>query len=170
MVAKLLSTHIGLQETVSATTRSPRPDEISGRDYYFLSSEEFDHKLRDGEFLEHERVFGNLYGTLKDEVERKLKQSSLLLELDTKGAFTIRNVFKENSVLIFVSVPSIEELKKRLESRKTEPLEIIERRLKKVAEEIEDSKRFDYVVLNDKMDKAYKELEAIINKERGQGF
>lgn len=166
MVAKLLDTYKDLEESVSATTRPPRKNEIEDKDYFFLNEEQFKQALREGKFLEYERVHGNLYGTLKSEVEGKLKKSDLILELDTKGAFTVKRIYGDRSVLVFITVPSIEELKNRLEARKTDSEVVIDRRIKQAENEIKQAKKFDYCVLNDKMDKAYRELESVVNKER----
>lgn len=163
---RLLKEYPDVEESVSATTRKPRPGEIEGKDYYFLSEEKFKRNLVEGKFLEHERVHGNLYATLTKEVEDKLKVSDVILELDIKGAFTVKKKFGDRSVLIFIYVPETEELRKRLIKRNTDSMEVIEKRVKQAKNEMEQAEKFDYRVLNDKIDRAYKKLVDIYLKER----
>jgi guanylate kinase len=162
----LLKDYPDLEESVSATTRKIRPGEIEGKDYYFLSEDEFKRNLLEGNFFEHERVHGNYYGTLKSEVEKKLAKNNVILELDIKGAFTIKKSFGDNSVLIFILTQNVDELRRRLINRKTDSMEVIEKRVKESENEISKADRFDYRILNDKIEKAYKELVTIYKKER----
>jgi guanylate kinase len=151
--------------SVSATTRPMRAGEVTGKDYFFLSNKEFEERIRSGDLVEWEEIYGNFYGTLKNEIQRALQQDYVMLfDVDVKGALSIQRHFPEDSVLIFIKPPSVEVLKKRLENRKTENLETLKRRLDRVSMELEQGSRFDFEVVNDELQKAIDEVYEIIQK------
>ena len=151
--------------SVSATTRSPRPGEINGVHYLFLTKEDFKKKIEAGEFLEWAEFSGNFYGTNKKFVEKKLEEGqNIILEIDVQGAFQVKNKL-ENAILIFIEPPCFEELQSRLFKRRTESEEEIQKRLSIVKSELEQKKKFNYTVVNDNLDIAFNNLENIILKE-----
>jgi guanylate kinase len=157
-----------LELAISATTRAQRPGEIDGRDYYFISSEEFDRRLAEGEFLEHvEWPWGEhrKAGTLWSEIDRiAAKGHAVLLELETGGALNVKERLP-SAVTIFITAPSVEELERRLRARGTESAGEIEERLATAQEQWKLKDRFDHVVVNDDLDRALDELAAIVNRE-----
>ncbi|MER3523435.1 MAG: guanylate kinase [Ignavibacteria bacterium] len=151
--------------SVSATTRPKRNGEIDGKDYYFLSEEEFRRRVAAGEFVEWEEVYpGKLYGTLKAEVERLLRSGhDVLFDIDVKGGLAIKRQYPE-ACLIFVRPPSIEVLKERLANRKTEDAGTIAQRLQRVPMELELGNQFDYQVVNDVLSTAVDEVQKIVEE------
>lgn len=163
---RLLQDRLNLSHSVSVTTRPPRKGEIEGKDYFFVSPEEFRAMIKRKEFLEHEENFGFLYGTPKKSVKELLeKGKSVLLSIDVKGAMNVSKIYKKKSVLIFIMPPTLAALKKRLESRKTDPARSISKRLKIARREIGYKGRYDYVVINDSLDTAYRTIKSIITSE-----
>jgi len=155
-----------LEVAISATTRPQRPGEAEGRDYYFLEEAEFLRRIEAGEFLEHVvYVSGQRYGTLRTEIERiHADGKSCVLELETKGARVVRDV-EPTAVTIFIAPPSFDELERRLRERATESSGEIEERLQLAHEQMHEADDFDYVVLNDDVDRAAQELDGIVTKE-----
>src|SRR3954469_25990067 len=141
--------------SVSATTRPPRPGEVDGCDYHFLTEQEFERRLAAGDFLEHALYAGNHYGTLKEEVERAL--GNLLLEIEVEGARQVRNALP-GATQVFIAPPSDETLRKRLEGRMTDAPEVIERRLARAKEELAARQEFKRVIVNDDLERAVDEL------------
>ena len=163
LLKELLLQHPELELSISATTRKPRPGEVDGVNYFFVSKDEFMQSVENKEFLEWAEFNGNCYGTKQAWVEKQLnKGKNLILEIETKGALQITQKMPE-SILIFILPPSIEELEHRLRGRNTEDEETIQGRLHEAFREIECSKNYDYRVVNDDLYKALKELEQIIN-------
>jgi guanylate kinase len=155
--------------SISATTRGKRITETEGVDYFFMDKEEFKKKVRNDEFLEWGKFFGYYYGTLKELVFEKINNGiSILLEVDVKGALNIKDVYHD-SVLIFISPPSIEELKKRLMNRKTESDEDFKKRITRAEMELNYREKFDYNVYNYNLDDAQKEVNEIIKSELAKG-
>ena len=152
----LLERFPSLEFSISATTRSPRGEEIHGREYYFLSLEEFERKISEGAFLEWEMVYkGKYYGTLKSEIDRMWESGKTpLLDIDVHGAMHVQKIFPGKCLSIFVEAPSFEVLKNRLESRGTESPESMEARLNKVAHEKQYKESFDAVIVNDVLESA----------------
>lgn len=155
--------------SVSATTRNKREGEVDGKDYFFLSKDEFEEKIRNVELVEWERypdeVHGNYYGTLKSEVDRALAQGRVMLfDVDVKGALSIKRIYGDEAVLIFIRPPSLEALRNRLLNRRTEDEATVQRRLERVPMELEQGSKFDYQVVNDSLDTAIAQIEKIINK------
>jgi guanylate kinase len=150
--------------SVSAATRPARHYEKNGTDYYFISEEEFKEKIRKNEFVEWEMVYeGKYYGTLKSELERIWNQNKIpLLDVDVKGAIHVQRQFPDTSLTLFIEPPSIEELKKRLQSRGTESDEMLQTRINKAAYELSFHDQFHHVIINDDFEKACREAEAIV--------
>lgn len=148
--------------SVSATTRKPRPDEVNGRDYFFLTREEFKEMVQRGEFLEYAEVYGELYGTPLASVNEALeKGKTVLLEIDPQGARQVKKLFPD-SLLIFIIPPSLSALKERLCSRPAQSQQEKENRLKCVEEEISYGDDYDYRVVNDDLDRAVQEIREIL--------
>lgn len=151
-------------ESISFTTRDPRPLEIAGRDYHFITKTEFENKIREGEFLEYAEVFGHYYGTSKKFVEDELlKGNHVVLVIDTQGAMQLMKFL--GAVFVFISPPSLEELKARLFSRKTDSSDAIQRRLSWAEKEMSLSSRYNYHIINDQLDMAYDVLRSILIAE-----
>jgi guanylate kinase len=150
--------------SVSAATRKQRPDEVNGVDYYFMTLEEFQHKIQSHEFVEWEMVYeGRYYGTLKSELQRlRAKNKIPILDIDVKGAIHVQEQYPEQSISIFVQPPSIEELKRRLEFRATESAEALQDRLNKAAYEISFRHHFNHIIVNDDLQKACEEARHVI--------
>ena len=162
LVKALLERMPGLQMSVSHTTRSRRPAEEHGREYSFISVPEFNRMVADGEFLEHARVFDNLYGTAREPVETRLAQGGdIVLEIDWQGARQVRAAMSD-CVTIFILPPSREALEKRLQIRATDSPEVIARRLRDAVSDMSHWREFDYVVVNDDFDRAVADLAAIV--------
>ena len=147
-----------LRFSVSATTRARRPHERDGVDYHFVTGAEFA-RLRDqGELLEFEEVYpGRLYGTLRSEVERSAKEGPVLLDIDVKGAMNVRRAFPEESFVVFILPPSLDELESRLRNRGSEDEESVRDRMERARHELEYADSFDAVVVNDDLDRATSE-------------
>lgn len=162
VIKEFLRRNPSFRLSISCTTRGKRDGEIDGVNYFFLNKNEFQNCIKNNEFLEWEEFSGNFYGTKREFVEKCLENDeNLILEIDTKGALSVKTLM-DNAVLIFIAPPSIEELEKRLRGRHTETEEAIQRRLSSIKLEIENSKQFDYIVVNDTVKNAVKELEKII--------
>ena len=148
--------------SISATTRQKRENEVHGKDYYFLTRKEFQKHLDDNDFIEWNEHFDNLYGTLKSNIEQKMIEGkNIIFDLDVNGTANLKKHFP-STVSIFIKPPSLETLKQRLTMRGTETNGNIEIRLKRAEEEIEKSKSFDYIVINNDIIKATEEVKNII--------
>ncbi len=166
LVRALMQREPGLRFSVSYTTRPRRAAELDGRDYHFVTSEEFEAMVARGEFLEHARVFDNRYGTARRQVEASLAAGQdLILEIDWQGAQQIRAAMPQ-CVSIFILPPSRAELERRLRGRGTDTEDVIQRRLRDAAADMTHWAEFDYVVVNDEFERALAELQAIV---RGAG-
>ena len=165
LIEQLLERVPELELSVSATTREPRPGEVDGRDYHFLAAEEFDRRVDAGDFLEHATYSGNRYGTLREEVERRLAEGrSVVLEIEVQGARQVRATMPE-AMLIFIAPPDPASLRERLEGRGTDSAEAIERRLRTAEIELEAQAEFPHVIVNDEVQKSASELEALVRGE-----
>jgi guanylate kinase len=156
IVRRLMQAGLNLEFSVSATSRAPRPGEADGRDYFFITAEEFRQKIKQGELLEWQEVYaGQFYGTLKSEVERIWKAGNhVLFDVDVKGGMNLKKMFPEISVSLFIMPPSLEILEQRLRLRSTETEESLRKRLDKAGEEIKFSDRFDVIIINDQLEVA----------------
>jgi guanylate kinase len=158
---------VKLVMSISATTRPPRPNEVNGRDYWFLTDAEFRKRLAEGQFLEHAEVFssGFLYGTLSSEMDRAWSQGGwAFLEIDVQGAMKVMQQYP-NAVTIFLCTPSPGEFERRLRARGTESEEVIQRRLATAEKELQLSDRYKYVVVNDQLETAVSEICEILKAE-----
>jgi guanylate kinase len=151
-------------ESISYTTRAPRPLEVPDKDYHFITISEFEQKIQEGEFLEYAKVFGHYYGTSRKflGVQRSLG-NHIILVIDTQGAMYLKGSL--NAVFIFIQPPSMEILKERLLARKSESSEAIEERLLRAKKEMEQAKHYDYQIVNDQLDTAYDVLRSILIAE-----
>ena len=156
--------------SVSATTRVKRENETDGKDYFFLNKERFEEKIRNGELVEWEQypneTNGNYYGTLKSEVDRALNDGKVMLfDVDVKGALSIKRLYGDKAVLIFIKPPSFGALRDRLVNRRTEDEATVKRRLDRMPMEMEEGAKFDYQVVNDNIGDAVGQIETIINNQ-----
>jgi len=166
LVKALLQTDAALSLSISYTSRPPRPEEVDGRDYHFVSREVFEQMLERGEFLESAEVYGNFYGTSQKWINQAmLSGHDILLEIDCQGAQQVRKLFPR-TVGIFVLPPSMEALEARLRGRAQDSPEVIARRIAAAREEISHVSEFNYVIINQKLDEALKDFSAIIHAER----
>jgi guanylate kinase len=164
LVKKLLAEYPHLEFSVSATTRSARENEVNGKDYYFISEEEFKAHIAAHEFLEWEEVYGgSFYGTLKSEIT-KIHQANKIpvFDIDIMGAMSIKKQLCLDVLSIFIAPPSMEELEARLRNRKTETEEKIQTRLDKAQSELKFANFFDKKIVNDEVEKAYAEMKGYV--------
>lgn len=164
--AELFKMVDGLAYSVSCTTRQPRPGEQDGRDYHFIDRDEFMRQVERGEFLEHADVHGNLYGTRRSDVEAALASGrDIVLEIDVQGEAEVKRKMPE-AMTIFISPPSIEELRRRLVGRGTESPESVERRMRDAEDEMSRASEYDAVILNDDVARASRELAELVHSRR----
>jgi len=167
LIARLLERVPDLELSVSATTREPREGEVDGRDYHFLSPEEFDGRIEVGDFLEFATYSGNRYGTLRSEVAARLSGGhSVVLEIEVQGARQVRAAMRE-SVQVFIAPPDPTSLRRRLESRGTDSREAIDARLEVAEQELAAQDEFAHRVVNDDLERAAAELEEIVRADLG---
>lgn len=166
LVSRLLSHHKDIRVSISHTTRPPRQGETDGRHYHFVNTAQFEKLIHDAAFLEYAKVFGNYYGTSIQSVENLQKQGhDVILEIDVQGAEQIRRSLPQ-AISIFILPPSFQALSERLRNRATDTSDVIEQRLSKAREEIEQALLFDYLVVNDNLDEAENNLLHIIKSHR----
>jgi len=166
LVKALMELDSQVQPSVSHTTRPPRGQEKHGREYFFVSPQEFDAMVLAGAFVEWAHVHGNRYGTSKKAVEERIAGGAdVILEIDYQGALQIKRIFA-NAVLVFILPPSWDELRSRLERRGEDSPEVIEMRLKNAAEEMAQAREFDYVIINELFERALFDLKAIVHAQR----
>ena len=155
--------------SVSATTRRMRQGEVDGRDYVFLSREEFKRRVEHGDFIEHAEVYGNMYGTLREPMLRALAAGKVfLLEIDVQGANQLR-ALGEPGTYVFIAPPDFEELRRRLKGRGSETPEMLERRLHKAEDEWRERVKYDHVIVNDDVERAVGEIRKILSLDRPAG-
>lgn len=166
-VAKfILQTFPQIQFSISSTTRSIRQNEVDGKDYYFLTKEQFLEKIQNQQVVEYEEIYGNYYGTMKDELTRLEQQNIVILfDIDVLGALNLSKIFSTSAVLFYIAPPSLEVLESRLRSRSTETEEQIQQRLSRAKMELTFQNQFDYVVINDSLDQTLAQVKEIIQKE-----
>jgi len=163
---EILFNNPDIEFSVSATTRIKRDGETNGKDYFFLEKDDFLKRVENGEFVEYEKLFNdNYYGTLKSYIDGKINEGKdVIFDLDVKGALSIKRIYRDKAVLIFIKPPNKDVIKERLVKRGTESSEIIENRLSRFDFEMEKIDKFNYVVINDDLKKAINEVQEIINK------
>jgi guanylate kinase len=161
----ILHRHPGMLFSVSATTRTKREHEEDGKDYFFLTPEDFRKRIERHELAEWEEIYGNYYGTLKSEIDAALRNGrSMMFDIDVNGALSIKRLYPNDAVLIFIKPPSIAILTERLKNRNTETAETISRRLERVPMELGKAPEFDFAVVNDDLPKAVDTVDAIVVK------
>jgi guanylate kinase len=166
LVQSLLTMLPDVVASVSHTTRSPRPQEVDGRNYHFIDEARYQRMVEDGEFLEYAKVFGNFYGTSRQHIqEQLLLGKDVVLEIDWQGARQIRQLMSD-CMSIFVLPPSLQALRERLSNRGQDSDEIIERRMREAVSEMTHYAEFDYIVINDDFDTALQELASIFTSNR----
>ena len=165
IVRQLLERYPQLEFSVSATSRAPRGTERDGVDYYFLTQEEFKHAVSENRFVEWEEVYaGTCYGTLRSELERIWQKGHVIaFDVDVIGGINLKRLFGDEACSIFVMPPSVEELRRRLESRGTDAPEVIDRRVAKAEFELTKAPEFDHVVVNDRLEEAVAEVCALVD-------
>lgn len=167
LIRELLARLPDLELSISATTREPREGEVDGRDYHFLSPEEFEQRMRREDFLEYATYSGHRYGTLRTEVERRLAAGhSVVLEIEVQGARQVRAAMRE-SIQVFIAPPAAAVLRERLNARGTDAPEAIDARLEVAEQELAAQDEFAHTVINDDLGRAAAELEGIVRTELG---
>ena len=167
LTRRLIADHSDLHLSISATTRPPRPGEHDGRDYHFVTHDEFKVMIQDDAFLEWAEVYGNHYGSPRGPIVEALERGeSVLFDIDFQGAMKVHAQLPEDSVLIYVLPPSLAEMSRRLHARSQDSEEVIAKRLARAKDEVAAWERFDYVILNDDFDRAYSDLAHIYHAER----
>ena len=161
VLGQVMACRSDLRFSVSATTRDPRPGEIDGQSYYFVTKEKFEDMIAKGEFLEYDDHMDNYYGTPKGQLEEKLETGSVILDIEPNGAFNVRRTWPE-AVLVFIAPPSMAELERRLRSRGDTGEDQIRIRLERAAWELEQSKKYDHIVINDQVEACADEILKII--------
>lgn len=165
IVSHILKLHPELKFSVSAASRAPRGEEKNGVAYWFISADEFRKRIADNDFVEYEEVYpGSFYGTLKSEVERIWDNGdAIIFDVDVKGGVNLKKYFGDRALSVFIQAPSVEVLRQRLVSRATDSPEAIERRVAKAAEEMTYADKFDHIIVNDDLQKAYADAEKLVD-------
>ena len=165
IVNHILGLHPEVEFSVSATSRPPRGTEVDGVEYLFYTADVFRALVADGKFVEHEEVYPDrFYGTLKSEVNRIwAKGHVIIFDVDVKGGVSLKKYFGDSALSVFIQAPSVEELRRRLIARATDPMDAIEQRVAKAAEEMTYAPKFDKVLINDDLETAFKEAEAMVD-------
>jgi guanylate kinase len=163
---QILKRHPEMTFSISATTRARRANEADGRDYFFISKEDFERRIARGELIEWEQIYGDYYGSLKAEIDRAFREGkSILLDVDVKGALSIKKLYGVQAVIIFIRPPDPETLARRLKNRKTESPETLKVRMERVAMELELAHEFDHTIVNDLLPAAVDLVDAIVSKQ-----
>lgn len=168
LVEMLLSEYPSeMKRSISCTTRTPRGSEKNGIDYVFVSEEEFEKKIKEGAFLEYAKVFNHYYGTLKETVSAFQNEGKhVFLVIDTQGALQLKEIL--DAVFVFIAPPDIDTLRRRLEHRHTETEDAINLRISYAKQEIDKAKYYDCIIMNDDLQKAYKEFKALVEQKEKQ--
>lgn len=165
IVSHILKLHPEMEFSVSATSRAPRGQERNGIEYHFFTADEFRKMIAEDKFVEYEEVYaGSFYGTLKSEVQRIWDKGHVIIfDVDVKGGVNLKKYFGDKALSVFIQAPSMEELRKRLVARGTDSAEAIAKRVAKASEEMTYADKFDYILVNDDLQKAYAEAEKVVN-------
>lgn len=162
LMKKLIGSYDNYALSISMTTRSPRPGEMDGREYFFVSKDTFEEKIGQDGLVEYACYCDNYYGTPREYVEKQLDAGKdVILEIEIQGALKVKEKFP-TALLLFVMPPTADELKRRLEGRGTESAEVIDKRLKRASEEAEGIEAYDYIIINDDLDECVKEMHSLI--------
>lgn len=168
LIQRVLDKVLNLSYSVSFTTRAPRAGEVDGREYFFVATEKFEEMVAAGEFLEWAIVHGKLYGTSREQVSREISAGhDIILEVDVQGAASVRTLLPD-SVSIFILPPSFEVLRQRLQARGTDSPDELDLRLRNAPTELQDYSAFQYVIINDELDRAAGEMMAVVHAERAR--
>lgn len=160
---EILNRHPEMLFSVSATTRPRRDYEVDGKDYFFLTTEQFEVYIREGRLVEWEEIYGHYYGTLKSEVDHALREGRpMLFDIDVKGALSIKKEYPRDSILVFIKPPNIEVLTERLRKRRTENPETIRQRMDRVPMEVGRANEFDFCIINNELEMAVTAVDDII--------
>lgn len=165
IVSHILKLHPEMEFSVSATSRAPRGQERNGIEYHFFTADEFRKMIVEDKFVEYEEVYaGSFYGTLKSEVQRIWDKGHVIIfDVDVKGGVNLKKYFGDKALSVFIQAPSVEELRKRLVARGTDSAEAIAKRVAKASEEMTYADKFDYILVNDDLQKAYAEAEKVVD-------
>lgn len=165
IVSHILKLHPEMEFSVSATSRAPRGQERNGIEYHFFTADEFRKMIAEDKFVEYEEVYaGSFYGTLKSEVQRIWDKGHVIIfDVDVKGGVNLKKYFGNKALSVFIQAPSVEELRKRLVTRGTDSAEAIAKRVAKASEEMTYADKFDYILVNDDLQKAYAEAEKVVD-------
>lgn len=165
IVSHILKLHPEMEFSVSATSRAPRGQERNGIEYHFFTADEFRKMIAEDKFVEYEEVYaGSFYGTLKSEVQRIWDKGHVIIfDVDVKGGVNLKKYFGDKALSVFIQAPSVEELRKRLVARGTDSAEAIAKRIAKASEEMTYADKFDYILVNDDLQKAYAEAEKVVD-------
>jgi guanylate kinase len=165
LVKHLLDCRLPIEFSISATSRKPRVNEVEAKDYYFLSVEKFQEKIKNNQFIEWEEVYaGNYYGTLKSEVDRIWKNGKhVLFDIDVKGGLNIKKMYPDNALSVFIMPPSIEELEHRLIARSTDDIQTIRKRVDKAKLELSFANQFEIVIVNDNLEEAKNKVYKVVS-------
>ena len=167
LTKKLEKNNNNFKISISHTTRKPRPNEINGKDYYFVNDEEFNNLVKKNDFFEHAKIFDNYYGTLKQPVEKLLSNNKdVLFDIDWQGTQQLKKIKNLSLITFFILPPDIKILRQRLLNRHEGQEKIIENRMKKFNEELSHWNEYDYVVINDDLEDCYKKILTIIKSEK----
>ena len=164
VLGQVMSRRPDLRFSVSATTRDPRPGEVDGESYYFIDKARFEEMIREDAFVEYDAHMGNFYGTPKFQLEDKLETGSVVLDIEPNGAFNVKR-WRPDAVLIFIAPPSLEELERRLRGRGDTSEEQIRIRQERVRWEMEQSEKYDHIVINDQVEACVEEILAIMKEQ-----
>lgn len=164
-MSHILKLHPEMEFSVSATSRAPRGQECNGIEYHFFTADEFRKMIAEDKFVEYEEVYaGSFYGTLKSEVQRIWDKGHVIIfDVDVKGGVNLKKYFGDKALSVFIQAPSVEELRKRLVARGTDSAEAIAKRVAKASEEMTYADKFDYILVNDDLQKAYAEAEKVVD-------
>lgn len=164
-MSHILKLHPEMEFSVSATSREPRGQERNGIEYHFFTADEFRKMIAEDKFVEYEEVYaGSFYGTLKSEVQRIWDKGHVIIfDVDVKGGVNLKKYFGDKALSVFIQAPSVEELRKRLVARGTDSAEAIAKRVAKASEEMTYADKFDYILVNDDLQKAYAEAEKVVD-------
>lgn len=164
-MSHILKLHPEMEFSVSATSRAPRGQERNGIEYHFFTADEFRKMIAEDKFVEYEEVYaGSFYGTLKSEVQRIWDKGHVIIfDVDVKGGVNLKKYFGDKALSVFIQAPSVEELRKRLVARGTDSAEAIAKRVTKASEEMTYADKFDYILVNDDLQKAYAEAEKVVD-------
>ena len=165
IVSHILKLHPEMEFSVSATSRAPRGQERNGIEYHFFTADEFRKMIAEDKFVEYEEVYaGSFYGTLKSEIQRIWDKGHVIIfDVDVKGGVNLKKYFGDKALSVFIQAPSVEELRKRLVARGTDSAEAIAKRVAKASEEMTYADKFDYILVNDDLQKAYAEAEKVVD-------